>query len=290
MRDETDTDLQYLRTWIGRTETVQDEVRAAPVAALAATLDRPIPSLQTGDPLPLLWHWLFCLPLHRASELAADGHAHLGGFLPPVPLPRRMYAGGSVEVRQVLRIGDVVSRVSRIADVSHKAGRTGVLVFVTIQHDFSVGGDLAVAERQDLVYRDAPGPDDPAAPPRMAQDEAAWTREIRPDEVLLFRYSALTFNGHRIHYNRTFALDQGYPGLVVHGPLLATLLADIVRRHIPDARVSRFSFRAVRALFDGAPFLVCGLPSQDGRTVKLWAQEPNGALAMEAAATLKIAD
>ena len=287
MRAVTDTDLQYLRTWIGRTETVEDEVRAAPAAALAATLDHPVPALRTGDPLPLLWHWIFCLPLHRASDLGDDGHARLGGFLPPVPLPRRMYAGGFVEVRQPLRIGDALSRVSRVADVSHKAGRSGTLVFVAIRHDFSVGGQLVVTERQDLVYRDEPGPGEPVAPPRIAQDAAAWTEEVRPDEVQLFRYSALTFNGHRIHYDRAFAIDQGYPGLVVHGPLLATLLADLLRRHLPDATVRTFSFRALRAQFVREPFLVCGLPTKDGRTVKLWVQDPNvAAVAMEATATL----
>src|SRR5262245_53957960 len=213
MQDITDTVLQYLRTWIGRTETVRDDVRVAPIAALAATLDHPVPALQHGDQLPLLWHWLFCLPFHRTSDLGEDGHAHLGGFLPPVPLPRRMYAGGSIEVRLPLRIGDALSRVSRVVDVTHKAGRSGALVFVAVQHDFSVGGQILITERQDLVYRDEPRPGDPVAPGRGAPGQAAWTREIRPDEVLLFRYSALTFNGHRIHYDRAFALERGYPGL-----------------------------------------------------------------------------
>jgi 3-methylfumaryl-CoA hydratase len=290
MHDITETDLQYLRTWIGRTETAHDEIRAAPIAALAAPLDHPVAHLRPGDPVPLLWHWLFCLPLHRASELGVDGHAHLGAFFPPVPLPRRMYAGGSVDVRRPPRIGEAVSRVSRIADVSLKAGRTGALVFVTIHHDFSVGGDLLVSDRQDLVYRDEPRPGEPAAPVRIAQDAAAWTQEIRPDEVLLFRYSALTFNGHRIHYDRPFAVDQGYAGLVVHGPLLATLLADLVGRHLPDATVSRFSFRALRALFVGAPFFVCGSLSEDGQTVRLWVRASDGSLAMEATAELQIAD
>jgi 3-methylfumaryl-CoA hydratase len=290
MQDITDTVLQYLRTWIDRTETVRDVVGAAPIAALAATLDRPVPAPQPGDQVPLLRHWLFCLPIHRASDLSVDGHAHLGGFLPPVPLPRRMYAGGAIEVRRPLRVGDALSRVSRVVDVSHKAGRSGPLVFVAVQHDVSVGGHIVIAERQDLVYRDEPRPGEPAAPSRRAPGQAAWTREIRPDEVLLFRYSALTFNGHRIHYDRAFALEQGYPGLVVHGPLLATLLADLLQRNLPARAVTLFSFRALRALFVGEPFLVCGAPAQDGRSVALWVQDPSGALAMEATAILGIED
>jgi 3-methylfumaryl-CoA hydratase len=288
MREVTDTDLQYLRTWIGRTEQVHDRVREAPVAALSATLDLDEPAPREGDELPILWHWLFCLSLHRSSELAADGHAHLGGFLPPVPLPRRLWAGGSVTVHAPPRIGDAVSRASRIADVAHKIGQTGALVFVTIEHNISAGGRLSVSERQTLVYREAPVANEPAAERRFARRDAAWTREVLPDEVLLFRYSALTFNGYRIHYDRTFATEnQGYGGLVVHGPLLATLLADLVRRHLPDATVETFTFRAVRALIDGSPFLVCGSPSSDGRAVELWVQDLEGAVAMEATATFR---
>jgi 3-methylfumaryl-CoA hydratase len=288
MREVTDTDLQYLRTWIGRTESARDRVREAPVAALSATLDRDDPVPQKGDALPILWHWLFCLPLHRSSELAADGHVHLGGFLPPVPLPRRMYAGGSVDVHTPLRIGDDVSRLSTVGDVAHKIGRSGPLIFVTLHHTFSVGGRLALTERQNLVYREAPAAGEPPVERTLARREAAWTREVLPDEVLLFRYSALTFNGYRIHYDRTFATEnQGYAGLIVHGPLLATLLADLVRRHRPDAAIESFSFRAVRALIDGTPFLVCGSPSADGTAVELWVRDLEGAVAMEATAILK---
>ena len=288
MRDVTDIDLEYLRGWIGRTEARDDVVTAAPAAALSATLDRDDPSLRPGDPLPLLWHWLYLVPRHRQSELGVDGHARRGGFLPPVSLPRRMYAGGAVEVHGSLRIGDAISCVSRIVDVSRKEGRTGVLVFVTVRHDITARGAPALTEQQDLVYRANPSPGDPAPPVQHASREAAWTREIHPDEVLLFRYSALTFNGYRPHYDRRFAADvQGYPGLVVHAPLIATLLADLVRRHLPDAIVSSFTFRAVGALFDGAPFLVCGTPGADGQSVQLWAQDSSGALAMQATATLR---
>ena len=287
MSDHRDTDLEYLREWIGRTQSETDEITAGPVAALSATLDRDDPPPRRGDPLPALWHWLYFLPRHRQSDLGPDGHARLGGFLPPLPLPRRMYAGGRVELHRPLRVGDAVSRVSRIADVQAKTGRTGALVFIQIRHEISNRDGLALTEDQDIVYRAYPKPGDSAPPIRRASDEAAWTRDVHPDEVLLFRYSALTFNGYRPHYDRRFAHDvQGYPGLVVHGPLVATLLADLLRQSLPDASVSQFSFRAIRPLFDTTAFVVCGCPSDDELTVKLCAREPDGALAVEATALL----
>ncbi len=279
-------DIEGLRGWIGRTESRDDVVTAGPITALSATLDRHDPTPQIGDPLPLLWHWLYFLPVHRHSELGADGHASLGGFLPPVPLPRRMYAGGSVEVRRQLRVGDQISRVSRIDDVTYKEGRTGRLVFVKVRHEISTREGLALTEDHDLVYREHPKPGEAAPPLQAAPQDASWTRECRADEVVLFRYSALTFNGHRIHYDRRFAEAEGYSGLVVHGPLLATLLADLVRQNLPRALVSAFSFRARAPLFDTSSLLICGRPGEDARTVKLWATGPDGALAMDAMATL----
>ena len=272
----------HLEEWIGRTETRADQVTAAPIAALAATLDREDPPPQPGDPLPPLWHWLYFLPVHRQSELGSDGHASRGGFLPPVPLPRRMWAGSRFEFHRPLRVGETVIRVSKIVDVKHKEGRTGPLVFVVVRHEI---GD-ALSEEHDIVYRDHPKPGD-AAPTPHAPEPAAWERSVHPDDVLLFRYSALTFNGHRIHYDRRYATEvEGYPGLVVHGPLIATLLVDLLRRNRPDARVARFSFRAVSPLFDTAPFAVCGLPDESAKTIRLWARNPAGGLAMDAAATL----
>ena len=287
MGDETELDIARLRKWIGTTETSADEITAGPAMALSATLDRNDPTPRKDDPLPLLWHWLYCLPRHRQSDLAVDGHARLGEFLPPVPLPRRMYAGGRVELHHPLRVGDSISRVSRIADVNGKEGRTGALVFVRVHHEISNRQGLALTEDQDIVYRANQKVGDSPPPVQRAPHQAAWTREIHPGAVLLFRYSALTFNGYRPHYDWRFATEvQGYPGLIVHGPLVATLLADLVRDRLPRANVSQFMFRAVRALFDTAPFLVCGRPNDDGRTVALWAQELDGALAVEAVATL----
>jgi 3-methylfumaryl-CoA hydratase len=281
-------DIEHLREWIGRVESGDDTVTAAPVAALSATLDRDDPSPRRGDPLPALWHWLYFLPAYRQSDLGVDGHPRLGGFLPPVPLPRRLYAGGRVEIFHPLRVGDAIARVSRIADVREKNGRAGPLVFVQVRHEIRSRERLALTEEHDIVYRGTPDPGDPQPPVRRAPDGAAWTREIHPDDVLLFRYSALTFNGYRIHYDRRFATeDRGHPGLVVHAPLVATLLGDLLRRNLPGANVSSFSFRAISALFDTGPFLICGRPDDDG-TVKLWARDPAGALAVEAAARLAV--
>ena len=281
--------MKNLSSWIGKSEAVDDTVTATPYAALSATLDRPAERPATGTPLPPLWHWLYFLPLYRQSEVGADGHAKRGGFLPPVPLPRRMWAGSQFEFKAPLRIGDRVRRLSTIADVTEKSGRTGPLVFVKVRHEVSIGGSAASAltEFHEIGYRGAPKADDVAPPPRQAHEKSAWVRHWVPDDVLLFRYSALTFNGHRIHYDRRYVTEvEGYPGLIVHGPLIATLLLDLLRWQLPEAKVSRYEFRAVRPLFDIHPFDVCGEPAADGKSVKLWAKDHEGWLAMEATAQL----
>ena len=277
-----------LRAWIGRTETLRDTIDPTPVAALAATLDHPAAPVPPGTPLPPLWHWLYFLPLHRHSELGPDGHARRGGFLPPVPLPRRMWAGSQFEFRSSVRVGDAVERRSTIEDVTSKPGRSGPLLFVKVRHELRCNGatEPALLEWHDIVYREAkqPGAADPPPPP--APPGAAWQRAIVPDDVLLFRYSALTFNGHRIHYDRRYVTEvEGYPGLVVHGPLIATLLLDLLRRQLPQAEVADFRFKAVRPTFDGQPLRISG--RRDGPTVRLWAQDHEGWLTMDAAAMLR---
>jgi 3-methylfumaryl-CoA hydratase len=278
--------INYLREWVGRSESRQDQITLTPIAALSATLDRDDPYPQAGDPLPPLWHWLYFLPIHRQSEIGSDGHPKRGGFLPPVPLPRRMWAGSRLEFHHPLRVGETISRTSRIADVSLKEGRAGPLVFVLVRHEMSNPQGLAWTEEHDIVYRDNPRPGDPIPTPQAAPGDHTWERTLHPDDVLLFRYSALTFNGHRIHYDRRYVTEvEGYPGLVVHGPLIATLLLDLLRRSL-DATVARFAFRAVSPLFDIAPFTVCGKPEGEGKTIKLWAKNATGALAMDATAML----
>lgn len=280
-------DAELLQQWQGRQEIVHDEVTAFPVNALAATLEAPyVGAAQPGEPLPPLWHWLYFLPLHRQSALAADGHARKGGFLPPVPLPRRMWAGGRFAFSQPLRVGDPLQKTSTIASVKVKEGRSGQLVFVTVRHDISVRGEHRLWEEHDIVYRGAAAADSPPAVPLVA-DAGVWRRQIVADDVLLFRYSALTFNGHRIHYDRRYVTDvEGYPGLIVHGPLIATLLIDLLLRQMPQATIERYSFRAVRPTFDTAPFTVHGEPAADGKSVRLWAADADGYLTMDALATL----
>jgi 3-methylfumaryl-CoA hydratase len=283
------TDLTHLREWIGRTETRTDEVTAAPIAALAATLDRADPPPTAGTPVPPLWHWLFFTPLAPQSEIGPDGHAKRGGFLPPVPLPRRMWAGGRLQFNAPLQVGDTITRESRIDDVTIKEGRSGALVFVNVHHAIRNARGVALTEEHDIVYRDNPRPDAPVPAPQVASQDEDFAREIAPDPVLLFRYSALTFNGHRIHYDRTYATEvEGYPGLIVHGPLIATLLADLARREMPHAVMRRFFFKAVRPLFDIHRFSVCGRRERgvEAKQLALWARDHEGFLAMQATAEL----
>ena len=281
----TQLDSDTLNAWVGKSETSDDTIDARPLVLLSATLDRDDAAPRAGDAVPPLWHWLYFLPAYRQSEVGPDGHAKRGGFLPPVPLPRRMWAGSRIEWHRPLAVGATATRRSRIVSVAPKRGQSGELVFVVVRHEISVAGGLALTEEHDIVYRGLEPEEQerrrtPPTPP------AAWTRRIVPDDVLLFRYSALTFNSHRIHYDRRYVTEvEGYPGLVVHGPLLATLLVDLLRRHRPDALLRRFEFRASKPLFDVAPFDVCGRPEDDGR-VSLWAQGPDAALAMSAVATL----
>ncbi|TFZ02101.1 FAS1-like dehydratase domain-containing protein [Ramlibacter humi] len=280
---------QDWRAWIGRSEKVEDVAYPTPVMALQATLDRE-PSAPQDMPLPPLWHWLYFLPRHRQSEIGPDGHARRGGFLPPVPLPRRMWAGGQFDFRSPLRVGDRVERRSFIEDVTSKSGRTGPLVFVRVRHEVRANdaAQPALVEHHDIVYREARKPGDAEPPPQKATHGApTWRREWLPDDVLLFRYSALTFNGHRIHYDRRYVTEvEGYPGLIVHGPLIATLLVDLLGREMPQAQLATFAFRAVRPTFDGKPLSVNGRPEADGRTVRLWAEDHEGWLTMDATATL----
>jgi 3-methylfumaryl-CoA hydratase len=281
--------LAHLQSWVGKSETLSDDITAAPVRALSATLDRDDPAPVPGMALPPLWHWLYFLPQHRQSELGPDGHAKRGGFLPPVPLPRRMWAGGRLQwfPESPLVVGDAVQRISRIESVTHKAGGTGDLLFVLVKHEVHNARGRALSEEHDIVYRATAQPGDPVPQPVAAERDAAWQREIVPDDVLLFRYSALTFNGHRIHYDRRYVTQvEGYPGLMVHGPLIATLLVDLVRRHAPDAFIKRFNFKAVRPTFDLHPFRLNGQLSGDGKTVRLWAEDHEGWLTMQATAEL----
>ncbi|MFE3739001.1 MaoC family dehydratase N-terminal domain-containing protein [Streptomyces sp. NPDC059134] len=266
--------------WKGRREEAEDTLSADTAARLAATLDHP-PA--PTDVAPLLAHWLCFPPRAPHSELGPDGHPRRGGFLPPVRLPRRMWAGGALRFMAPLRTGVPVRRTSILADVRESEGRSGPLVFVTVDHKLRQEGAPVLTERQDLVYRGAPVTP-PAARERAPEDTpppGLWQRALVPDPVLLFRYSALTFNAHRIHYDRPYACEEeGYPGLVVHGPLTATLLLDLYLRRRPGARVTGFRFRGVRPAFDGRELTLHATPTGTG--ADLYAADDRGRTVMSA--------
>lgn len=276
-------DLDHLRTWIGREEESCELLTEAITSRFNATLDREGPA-QNGAVAPLLIHLCLAPPAAPTRQLGPDGHPARGGFLPPVPLPRRMWAGGTFTFHDEIRVGDVVTRHSTIREVTVKEGRSGTLCFVTVDHRIESGGRLAIEERQDIVYRGkdpAPGGAPKAAPPAAAQgtDRAV----VDPSPALLFRYSALTFNGHRIHYDNPYTRnEEGYPGLIVHGPLQATLLVQFAER-LRGERPARFDFRSLSPLFDTAPFTLNA--GQDGDGLRLWTAREGGPVAMEARAT-----
>jgi 3-methylfumaryl-CoA hydratase len=264
-------DIDHLRQWIGRSETSEDVASEGPLAGLAALLDRAEP---WKDFVPPLAHWLYFLPHARQSEIDVDGHARRGAFLPPIDLPRRMWAGGRLTFEADIPIGASIARRSTIADVTAKTGSTGAMVFVTVHHEILAGAGVAIREEQDIVFREAPKPGT-QPPARQSAGEAAQdSRRITPDPTQLFRFSALTFNAHRIHYDRDYCRDvEGYPGLVVQGPFTAMLLMDHLRTSLPDAHVRSFKFRARSPLFDSAPFDLC-LNAREGGA-DLWAQGPD---------------
>jgi 3-methylfumaryl-CoA hydratase len=270
--------------WVGRREEKEELIALAPVLAAAAMLDDTT-EFAEGSELPPLWQWFFFLPRAPQSRLGPDGHPVRGGFLPPVALPRRMFAGARLRFHRPLVIGKPARREAVIRDVQEKVGRTGPLAFVTAAYRIRQDGRLCVEEEQDVVYRERGGPVAAAKVCEPAPAPAgAWTRVVTPDPTLLFRFSALTFNAHRIHYDRTYATGmEGYPGLVVQGPLTALLLLELVRCHARRP-VAAFEFRAQAPLFDLAPFRLVATPAGD--RVQLEAQGPDGQAALTAAADL----
>ncbi|MFD2238039.1 FAS1-like dehydratase domain-containing protein [Aureimonas populi] len=272
-------DIAHLRSWIGREEEATDVVGAELVRRFAATLDLEPASAGPGSPAPALIHLCLAPPVVPTCATGPDGHPARGGFLPPVPLPRRMWAGGAFTFHRDIRVGERVLRRSRIGEVAVKEGRTGLLCFVTVEHRISVEGELVVTERQDIVYRDAGGA--PSAVPEPAP-AGEVRKHVAPTPLLLFRYSALTFNGHRIHYDHPYATGvEGYPGLVVHGPMQATMLLHHAAA-IGGRTPSRFSFRSLSPLFDDADFTLNAV--EDGEGIRLWTAREGGPVAMSAQA------
>lgn len=272
--------MEALESWVGRSESGEERLDPGRAEALRTTLESLDPPLAEGAALPELWHWIYFWNSAPLSELGPDGHAARGGFLPPVPLPRRMWAGSRVAWTAPLRLGAPARRRSSIASIERKQGRSGPLVFVTVRHALEGPEGPALEEEHDIVFREAPPPG--AATTRAAGEAApagAWSRRLRPDPVLLFRYSALTFNGHRIHYDQPYTTgEEGYPGLVVHGPLLATLMVDLARREAPERGLAAFRFRALRPVFCGEEIRIGGAPDEAGAEV--WIAGPDGGLCM----------
>jgi 3-methylfumaryl-CoA hydratase len=265
-----------LTTWIGKERVEEDLIDLFPARGMAALLDLDPEAMVQGSVLPLAWHWLYFKPVVRRSELGKDGHQKLGTFLPPIELPRRMWAGGDLAFPGELRLGDVARRRSIIESVEEKTGRSGRLVFITVRHRVETERGVAVDEAQNLVYREAGSAPASTTP---APDDPAWSDPFIADPVLLFRFSALTFNGHRIHYDKPYATEvESYPDLVVHGPLLALLLVGAAARHSGRAP-ARFAYRAVSPLFSGEPFRVEGvapLPLSAPGETEAWVAGPRG--------------
>ena len=260
-----------LSAWVGRTEEIHDHLSLNLVTRIAATLGEQAP--RAGEPLPALWQWCFFQPAVEGSGLGGDGHPARGGFLPPADNRNRMWAGGRIEFHTPLKVDAQATRISTITEVQQKHGKTGALLFVTVQHDYLQDGQLAIREEQDIVYREP-------TPPKLASGEplpeGAWQESVTPTPTLLFRYSAVTFNGHRIHYDWPYATEtEGYPGLVVHGPLMATLSLRAFCRANPAARLRRFTYRGVRPLIASHPFEVSGRVVAAGKA-ELWVGNDEG--------------
>jgi 3-methylfumaryl-CoA hydratase len=280
--------LDNLRDWVGKTQTVEDFVAPWPARALIATLDEQDSAPRMGDPLPPLWHWLYFLEAAPASKIGPDGHGERGEFLPPIALPRRMWAGSRfVFEGEPLRIGDTATRLSEIKSIEPKTGSTGSMVFVTVKHTLSGAKGTALVEEHDIVYREAAKPGETAREPKSAPTDATVSKTVMPDPVLLFRFSALTFNGHRIHYDQPYVTGtEGYPGLIVHGPLLGLLQIELARRSNPGKTPASFEFRALSPLFAGVPFIVSARREADG-AITTWIANAKGGLAQQGKATFR---
>ena len=275
-------------SWIGRVRVEQDTLTPFFAQGMAALLDRSPAEMTAGVALPRAWHWLYFRTVARQSEVGEDGHERRGTFLPPVPLPRRMWAGGRLRFLRDLQLGDTVTRRSTIEAVTEKEGRSGKLVFVTLRRRIESGGQLAVDEEQHLVYRGGAG-GARVQGAEVAPADGDWSATFLPDAATLFRFSALTYNGHRIHYDHVYATErEGYPAVVVHGPLTALLLLDTVERRVGE-RPDRFEYRAVNPLFVNEQIQLAGRGSREGG-VEAWAGAPDGALAMRSWATWEADD
>ncbi len=280
MASDMPIDLDFLRGWIGRSSVAEDTLSVRHARLMAATLGLKQDEFKAGTLLPPLWHWLYFLEGLPASELGRDGHPARGGFLPPVPLPNRMWAGGRLLFHAPVALGATVRKRSAVRSVEHKRGRSGDLVFVTVRHEIISADAVAITEDHDIVFK-APTPG-AARPAPIAMPAPSHSEPFEPTSTLLFRYSALTFNGHRIHYDADYCRNvEGYANLVVHGPLQATLLAGLALRLAPRP-LQGFTYRALQPALLGTPLTLNAAASDDG--LMLWAALPDGAVSMQAGA------
>jgi 3-methylfumaryl-CoA hydratase len=277
--------LDELKTHIGRKQTASDVLQPGPANLLRLALGRPEPELRAGDALPPAWLALYFLPRYRPDELRPDGSPRDAGVVPPMPFPRRMFAGERVRFHRPLRLGDTVRRETELADISVKSGGTGTLVFATVVNRVFGPDGLALEDERRTVFREEVKAGERNQAPRRepAPADVPWRQRVTTDPVLLFRFSALTFNSHRIHYDRRWAMEtEGYPGLVVHGPLTTTLLIDFARDSNPGRSLRSYATQARAPLFDTAAFELRGRPTADGRGCELWAVTAEGTVAMSA--------
>ncbi len=286
----TQTVPENLQAAVGSIVTAEDEVTAAPVAGLMAAFGHVDPSPAKGDPLPPLWHGLFCTAKLPPARLGADGLAKDEGLLPAAAdFPNKLFGGARYEFRRPLRIGDAIRKESEVVSFELKQGRTGAFVVGLVEHRISNADGVAVVEQNDIIYRPRTPPSSagngdgkPASPPPPAPPgEAVWSRTISPDPVLMFRHSAVTFNSHRIHYDRDYVRGRGYPGLLVQGTLIARLMMEMVREHRPDFDAAAFSFRSGRPIYDDGDFTL-GAEPLDGGEIDLWALDAAGHIGMTA--------
>tara|TARA_B100000686_G_scaffold303637_1_gene340630 strand:+ start:77 stop:940 length:864 start_codon:yes stop_codon:yes gene_type:complete len=284
----TDNNQSTYKNWIGKSETLIDEITVPPIWGFYDVLDQN-KKPENGDIIPYGSHWCFFLPHVPMKEVGPDGHPKRGGFMPdPKGLPRRMFAGSRLSFVKEIKIGDQVTKHQEISSVTEKIGKSGQLVFVKVKETYSTNGSPAIFQENDIVYR---GPPDPSAQrshtAKKSNNKPSWKETIKPDPVMLFKYSAITFNGHRIHYDRHYTtLEEGYPGLVVHGPLTATLLMNFCVNKINSKQLNYFSFRAIAPLFDIEPFTLNAVPKEKNENIWiLWAENSNGEMCMTAEAS-----
>jgi len=296
--------VQDFTPWVGKRQTVSDIISPVQVRQMAATLNDAV-RMQQPDcaPLPAGWHWLYFNPLEIQSRLGPDGHPARGDFLPPVALERRMWAGSRLAWQRPFEVGMTVEKASEILKVSHKTGRSGDMVFVTLAHRYSDARGLILEEEHDIVYRDKPSADETAALLALGEQIRAGQHSferrgqhveaVQPDPVMLYRYSAATFNGHRIHYDVDYARTvEGYPGLVVHGPLIATLLLNFAQTRVAPGRfVSAFEFKALRPTFDLSSFHLHASPADGpGEVLNIWSSNNTGQVGLDGRITLAPAE